>query len=135
MVTQLGFSDILGNVDLNSNYASLSSETKRTIESEVQRIVDEGRQQAKKVLTERRKELDIIANALVEYEVLTLEEVQKVLKGEKLNRLSAVPVSSTKVPQITLPPALDGTVPGVPGAKTTSSRGNGEDSGPGSARL
>jgi len=128
MVTRLGFSDLLGDVDLDSNYNQLSSETKQKIEHEVQRLVDEGRQRATKVLNERRKELDDLAKALIEYEVLSLEEIQKVLKGEKLQKVGMLANTPIKVPEIGLPPGLGGAVPGagpVPGA------GNGDESGPG----
>lgn len=128
MVTRLGFSDLLGDVDLDSNYNQLSSETKQKIEHEVQRLVDEGRQRATKVLNERRKELDVLAKALIEYEVLSLEEIQKVLKGEKLQKMGMLANTPIKVPEIGLPPGLGGTVPGagpVPGT------GNGDESGPG----
>lgn len=87
MITQMGFSDLLGDVDLDSRYARLSSETKQQIETEVRRIMDEARQRARRILTARRRELDILARALVEYEVLNLDEMQRVLKGEKLLKL------------------------------------------------
>ena len=100
----MGFSDILGDVDLDSNYNRLSSETKQQIEHEVRRIVDESRQRARKILTEKRKELDILAKALVEYEVLNLEEMQKVLKGEKLQKMTSTPKVAIKLPELALPP-------------------------------
>lgn len=92
----MGFSDVLGDVDLDSHYNRLSTETKQKIDSEVRRIVDESRQRAMKLLTERRKELELIANALVEYEVLNLEEMQKVLKGEKLPKMSSKEIAGGK---------------------------------------
>lgn len=106
MVTQMGFSDLLGNVDLRTNYSRLSSETKQKIENEVQRLVDEGRQTATKLLTEKRKELDLVAKALVEYEILNLDEMNKILRGEKLPKLSAAappsPPSALKRPDTPL---------------------------------
>ena len=106
MVTQMGFSELLGDVDLDSNEYRLSGDTKQKIENEVRRIIDESRQRAQKILTERRKELDLLANALVEYEVLNLEEIQKVLKGEKLAKLGSTPKSPIKLPELELPPSL-----------------------------
>ena len=103
----MGFSEILGDVDLDTDYSRLSSETKQKIENEVRRIVDESRQRAQKILTERRKELDLLANALVEYEVLNLEEMQKILNGEKLPKLSSTPRSPIKLPELNLPPSLE----------------------------
>ena len=116
MVTQMGFSDLLGDVDLNSNYKSLSSETKRKIEREVQRLLEEARQRATKILTEKRKELDILANALLEYEVLNLDEMQRVLRGEELEKMKMLPGTPVKLPELTIPPPIGGQLPGTPGA-------------------
>ena len=126
MVTQMGFSDALGNVDLNTDYRTLSSETKQKIEHEVRRLVEEGRERATKLLTSKRKELDIIANALVEYEVLNLEEMQKVLRGEKLQKLKALPGMPIKIPEIALPPGIGGGIPGA--GPAVESPGDGDDS-------
>ena len=114
MVTQMGMSDKLGNVDLNTDYNMLSSDTKAQIEHEVRRLVEEGRERAMKMLTERRKDLDIIAKALVEYEVLNLEEMEKVLRGEKLQKLSSIPAMPIKLPGLSV--GLPG-MGGGPGAE------------------
>jgi ATP-dependent metalloprotease len=82
-VTRLGMSERLGDVDLSDD-RELSSETKSVIENEVKRLIDEARTRATKLILSKRKELDLIANALVEYETLSADEIQKVLKGEKL---------------------------------------------------
>ncbi|KAA6411143.1 MAG: intermembrane space AAA protease IAP-1 [Lasallia pustulata] len=131
MVTEMGFSDVLGNVDLSSDYHSLSSDTKAKIEHEVRRLVDEGHQRAMKMLVERRAELDIIAKALVEYEVLDLEEMQKLLRGEKLNKLSSVPNVPLKLPGLSVGlPGLSG--PTGAGASVGKGRGG---RGAGRARM
>lgn len=70
-------SDKLGNVDLRSNYEALSNTTKQTVESEVRRLLDESYTRSKKLLTEKRKELDLLAKALIEYETLDRVECQK----------------------------------------------------------
>ncbi|PGH11671.1 hypothetical protein AJ80_07039 [Polytolypa hystricis UAMH7299] len=101
LVTQLGYSEKLGSVDLSSNYDTLSSETKQEIEAEVRRITDEANHRATTILSERRKELEILTRALIEYETLTKDEMEKVLKGEKLNKMD----SATNAPLI-LPEAL-----------------------------
>lgn len=117
MVTKMGMSDRLGNIDLASQYNRLSGPTKALIESEVRRFVEEGRERATALLTERRGELDIIAKALVEYEMLSLEEMQKLLKGEKLTKMTVLPTGALKLPEIVLPPGLGGGPPsGAAGA-------------------
>ncbi|GIZ45175.1 hypothetical protein CKM354_000835600 [Cercospora kikuchii] len=84
MVMRAGMSEVLGNVDLTEDYAELSSETKQQIEHEVRRIVEEGRQRAHKLLTENREGLDRLAKALLEYETLDRDEIERVVRGEKL---------------------------------------------------
>ena len=99
-MTRFGYSKKLGNVDLLTNYDSLSSETKQEIETEVRRLVEEARSRAERILHDRRKELEMLTEALIEYETLTKEEMEKVLKGEKLERLEeAPPAAPLKLPE------------------------------------
>src|SRR5438045_7061507 len=99
----MGMSDTLGNVDLSSDYARLSSETKQEIEKEVRRIIDEGRERANKLLSTKRAQLDILAKALIEYEVLNRDEMERVVRGEKLpNKLKLPPEVPIKLPELPL---------------------------------
>lgn len=98
LITRFGYSKKLGNVDLSTNYDSLSSETKQEIEGEVRRLVEEARGRANKILTDKRNELELLTKALIEYETLTKEEMEKVLKGEKLDKLSSSPSAPLKLP-------------------------------------
>lgn len=107
-MTQNGMSDTMGNIDLATNFEYLSSETKQQIESEVRRFIEEGRQRATTLLTERKNELDLLAKALVEYEVLDLEEMKRVLKGEKLQKIASAAKAPMKLPEIVLPPGMGG---------------------------
>ena len=108
MITQAGMSPILGNMDFASDYNSLSPSTKSQIEDEVRKTVELGRQRAMEVLTAHRKELDTLAKALVEYETLSLDEMRKVLKGEKLPKLTSSKGVGIKLPEIVLPPGIGG---------------------------
>lgn len=99
LITRFGYSKKLGNVDLSTNYDSLSSETKQEIEGEVRRLVEEARARAEKILTDKRKELELLTKALIEYETLTKEEMEKVLRGEKLDKLSSSPSAPLKLPE------------------------------------
>ncbi|GES61682.1 intermembrane space AAA protease IAP-1 [Aspergillus terreus] len=99
LITRFGYSKKLGNVDLSSNYDSLSSETKQEIEGEVRRLVEEARMRATKILTEKRNELELLTKALIEYETLTKEEMEKVLRGEKLDKLESKPSAPLKLPE------------------------------------
>ncbi|WP_095588279.1 ATP-dependent zinc metalloprotease FtsH [Actibacterium ureilyticum] len=96
MVTQFGMSDKLGNIDYANeqqsylgNYqggSSASPETQELIDEEVRRIVDEGYETAKRILTEKAEDLERLAQGLLEYETLTGNEITKVIAGEPLNR-------------------------------------------------
>jgi len=99
LITRFGYSKKLGNVDLSTNYDSLSSETKQEIEGEVRRLVEEARARAEKILTDKREELELLTKALIEYETLTKEEMEKVLRGEKLDKLSSSPSAPLKLPE------------------------------------
>lgn len=115
-------SETLGNVDLYYLYEHLSSETKQKIEEEVRHILDESYARVRVVLTERRKELDLLAEALTKYEVLDADEVRRVIKGEKLPKLTSDPnrpikQSGLKAPTGLgeLPPSGLGGPPGLSG--------------------
>lgn len=113
MVTACGFSDKLGNVDFQSNYEMVSPETKRLIDNEVRRLIDEAKASARDLLQSKRAEMDLLANALVQYETLDKEEILKVIKGEKLpGRLEAMPDAPIKIPDSPLaaimPPSQGG---------------------------
>ncbi|KAH8730962.1 cell division protease ftsH [Phaeosphaeriaceae sp. PMI808] len=104
MVTSCGFSDVLGNVDFKSNYEMVSPETKRLIDNEVRRLIDEAKSSARELLKSKRLELDLLANALVQYETLDKQEIMKVVKGEKLpDRLMSMPNAPIKIPDNPLP--------------------------------
>lgn len=100
MITRYGMSPILGNVDLGSNHDTLSAATKELIESEVRRVIEEGRVRATNLILSKRKELDLLAKALVEYETLNNEEAFKVIKGEKLPGKVVMPSGNIKLPEI-----------------------------------
>ena len=110
MITQCGMSP-LGDRDMYSNYSELSSETKQQIENELQKMMAEARSRSTKVLDEHREDLDKLAKALVEYELLSFEEVNKILNDEKLDKLKASKGGGIKVPELPLPP-VGGILPG-----------------------
>jgi cell division protease FtsH len=55
-----------------------SDETARAIDEEVLRIINESHDEAKRLLTEHRKQLDALAQALVARETLNEEEILEV---------------------------------------------------------
>ncbi len=117
MVTQWGYSDKLGKVDYGQDQQepmmmpskNVSEETAQIIDEEVRRLVDEGFASAKKILTKRKKDLEAIAQGLLEYETLTGSEIDGLMNGETPSRDmgddtppprgSAVPKSGVKPPK------------------------------------
>ena len=96
MVTKFGMSEKLGNIDYaNEQFSYLgpqgggvnaSPDTQELIDAEVRRLVDEGYETAKRILTEQREDLDRLALGLLEYETLTGKEITRVIDGLPLNR-------------------------------------------------
>ncbi len=87
LVTQFGFSEKLGSLDLHSHYDRLSSQTKQEIEHEVRTIVEGARHRADSIMKSKRQELELLKDALLEYETLDREEILQIMKGEKLKRI------------------------------------------------
>ena len=52
----------------------------------MRRIVEEAEEAARKVLTEHKDDLHSLAKALLEYETLSGDEAQAVLRGESIDR-------------------------------------------------
>jgi cell division protease FtsH len=96
MVTQFGYAKDLGFVDYANEQQSYlgaygggtnhSDEMQKRIDAEVKRLVDEGYETAKRILTEKREDLERLAQGLLEYETLTGPEIMKVINGEPLRR-------------------------------------------------
>ncbi len=96
MVTQFGFTKELGHVDYANEQTSYlgmygggsnhSSMTQKIIDEKVKEIIDEGYDTAKRILTEKSKDLENLALGLLEYETLTGPEIVKVISGKPLNR-------------------------------------------------
>ncbi|MEL7099739.1 MAG: ATP-dependent zinc metalloprotease FtsH [Pseudomonadota bacterium] len=93
MVMRMGMSDLIGNIDYSEAAAgyqanggaggfSVSAGTKELIEQEVKRIIDEGYDEAYRIISENEEEFERLAQGLLEYETLTGEEIQRVMRGE-----------------------------------------------------
>lgn len=89
MVTEYGMSNSLGAVQYGSNQGgnpflgrdfgsdqNYSDTVAYEIDKEVQRIVDEQYARTKRILTERRDLLDLIANTLIERETLNAQQIE-----------------------------------------------------------
>ena len=90
MVTRWGMSEKLGTVQLAAREnpylrgggfpgeKPFSEETARVVDEEVLRIIDESHDEARRLLSEHRDELDALAQALLEHESLDEGEILKV---------------------------------------------------------
>ena len=93
MVTRWGFSDELGTVMYGENQEevflgysmgrqqTLSENTSQKIDSEVRRLVEGGQAEARRILTDKRDNLEILAKGLLEYETLTGDEIRGLING------------------------------------------------------
>ena len=80
---QYGMSDEVGVVFHSKNDPS-SPEMRATIDKEVQKILSSSYKRATKLLEENRKELDILAKALIDRETLSGAEIKTLLSGKRL---------------------------------------------------
>jgi ATP-dependent Zn protease len=62
----------------------LSVEQRSLFEQEVRKLIDESSQRVRNLLASHREELERIKDALLEYETVTGEELQKIIRGEKI---------------------------------------------------
>ncbi|MEL6979124.1 MAG: ATP-dependent zinc metalloprotease FtsH [Pseudomonadota bacterium] len=117
MVTRAGMSERLGMIDYSNQQetylgmraggADVSPETQQAIDEEVRRLVDTGYETARRILTEKNDDLHALAQGLLEYETLTGDEINKVIRGEAIDRSDdedsggskVSPVSSLGVPK------------------------------------
>ena len=115
MVTEYGMSEKLGRLRYNSNQdevflghsvareQNISEKTAELIDSEIRRICEEAEELCYKTLHDHEDELHMLANALLEYETLSGDEVRRLLAGEPITR-----------PEDDAPPAKSGTRASVP---------------------
>jgi cell division protease FtsH len=85
----------------------MSNETAQQIDKEIRRIVEEGYDRAKHVLDVHRDELEKLAQALLEYETLSGDEIKKVIAGETIDRGGskgpAIPAAGSSIPKAKRP--------------------------------
>jgi cell division protease FtsH len=118
MVTRWGLSDELGTVSYGENQEevflghsvsrqqNISERTAQTIDAEIKRLVEAGLDEARRILTAHKDELETLAQGLLEYETLSGDEIKNLLAGKPpvretpeeaaANKTSAVPVTKAK---------------------------------------
>ncbi|MFA7440169.1 MAG: ATP-dependent zinc metalloprotease FtsH [Sphingomonadaceae bacterium] len=117
MVTQWGMSDALGPLKYSENQEevflghsvsrqqNISENTAELIDSEIKKLVMGGYDRARQILTGHADQLEAVAQALLEYETLSGDEIRKAIAGETIER----PDAAAK-----LPPLGAGGVSGLP---------------------
>ncbi|WP_322988281.1 MULTISPECIES: ATP-dependent zinc metalloprotease FtsH [unclassified Hoeflea] len=133
MVTEWGFSDELGLVAYGENQQevflghsvaqqkNVSESTAQKIDSEIRRLIDQAYHEARAILTKKKKAFIAIAEGLLEYETLTGEEINALIRGEKPAR---------DIGDDT-PPSRGTAVPTAGGHKKGSSGKKGDEPDPG----
>lgn len=139
MVCEWGMSDKLGMVeygegdqpvflarDMSNKSRNYSDETAKTIDAEIKRFIDDAYNEAERILIENRATVELIANALLEYETLDASHIQDLIDhGEMKDPPTApkpppVPDEIKKVdmeePKEKDQPEDDGPLPGAVGA-------------------
>ena len=93
MVTRFGFSRELGTVSYGENQDEvflgmsmgrtqvISEATSQKIDSEIRRLVEEGYQEARRIIVEKKQDMITLGEALLEYETLTGDEIKDLLNG------------------------------------------------------
>jgi len=115
MVTRWGLSEELGTVSYGENQDEVflgmsvsrtqnaSEATVQKIDTEIRRFVEQGYNEATRILTEKRADLEALAKGLLEFETLSGDEIQDLLKGKKPNRESVLEPSTPRTSAV--PPA------------------------------
>ena len=98
MVTEWGFSDTMGPIAYEepqgevflgydiSKRKNMADETALQVDQEIRRIIEAAYHQTQSVLKTYKKELDILAKGLMDYETLSGDEIQDLLRGRKIRQ-------------------------------------------------
>ncbi len=115
MVTEWGMSDLLGPIRYSENSnevflgrsvtqnQNMSEETARLVDTEIKRLVTEGYNEAKKILQTHKKDWEKLAQALIEYETLTGDEIKDVIAGKIVDKTKDAPVPEEKKTKSSVP--------------------------------
>ena len=111
MVTQWGMSEEMGPLqyeERNENYlgyggsqrSAMSDETAKKIDAEIRKLVEGGHGRATGLLKKHNKQLHLLANALLEFETLSGDEIKSLLATGKFERDDGAVVKPSSIPQI-----------------------------------
>jgi len=81
-----------------ARHRDYSDKTAEAIDELMHRTVEEQMGRSRKILTEHRDQLDLLAHALVEHELLDREEIMKVIHGDTLQNVKKTRSLSSRTP-------------------------------------
>lgn len=99
MIKRLAMSDKLGLRYIEDEAIAnglVGDATKKQIDSEVNGLLDESYKRAMNILKTHRKELDLLAEALLNYETLDGDEVKTIIEGKSIKKKKVVRQSDVK---------------------------------------
>jgi cell division protease FtsH len=102
MVTVYGMNDKIGNVSFydpqqeNAFTKPYSEETSKLIDQEVRKLIDDAYEATKKLLTEKKAQVEILAEALLEKEVLFQSDVEALIGKRPFEEKKVLDVPATE---------------------------------------
>jgi cell division protease FtsH len=111
MVTQWGMSDAMGPLQYEerqegylgygmSQRSAMSDETAQKIDAEIRKLVEGGHKRATELLTTHNEQLHLLANALLEFETLSGDEINQLLESGKFERDDGKVVKPSSIPTV-----------------------------------
>jgi cell division protease FtsH len=125
MVSEWGMNERLGFVyygedDSNPNAGLInakeySEDTARQIDEEVKKLIDTLYDQTRKLLQENKDRVEAVARALIQYETLDTNDIDRIMNGETLSKptVSELLEKEHRAPGTTIQPGPDTTQPDV----------------------
>ena len=127
MVTRYGMSEEMGPMVYGDNegeiflgrsittHKNLSDVTLQKVDKEIRRIIDEQYALAKKILTESRDKVEVMTDALMEWETIDADQIKDIMEGRAPR--PPKPSQATVTPP---PPAPDNNTPSAPAPNTST---------------
>jgi cell division protease FtsH len=111
MVTQWGMSEEMGPLQYEerqdgylgygySQRSAMSDETAKKIDAEIRKLVEGGYAKATALLKKHRKQLNLLAEALLEFETLSGDEIKQLLQTGKFERDESKKMKPANVPLV-----------------------------------
>ncbi|MDI1296506.1 MAG: ATP-dependent zinc metalloprotease FtsH [bacterium] len=112
MVTQWGMSEKLGPLQYEEQQGEtflgysqsarvhMSDETAKLIDKEIRALVEQGYNRAKDLLTTHEDQLHLLANAMLEYETLSGEEIRALLEKGEITRDDGTTIKPSTIPAV-----------------------------------